>query len=204
MAQPPSTAHFPPHRLPSSASQHQPPDARSRIHDEVSSAHASPSVPERGEKAADRAAHAHRQLHTDTAVTSTHADAQRPRHMPSDGVEQQAADPPRSRSRSRNRTDAAGNCASFSSARHVPSPTQPQTKQAPIVTTALSAALTSQASPRVAASPLLRNAAPQDAKAVAPAERSSKNPSSRRQAAASWEQKIKAMKEQFGDEFEEC
>jgi hypothetical protein len=37
--------------------------------------------------------------------------------------------------------------------------------------------------------------------------RSSKKPSSRRQAqaaAVSWELKVKAMKEQFGDKFEEC
>ena len=206
MGQRPSTTHFPPRRLPSSLSQHQPPDARSRIRDEASSAHASPSVPKRGEKAADRAPHAHRQLDADTAVTFTHADAQRPRHRPSDGVEQQAADPPRSRSRSRNRTDAAGNRASFSSAR-VPSPTEPQTKQAPIAPTASSAAISSQARPRAAASSLLLDAAPQEAKAAAPGVRSSKKPSSRRQAqaaAVSWEQKVKAMKEQFGDEFEEC
>lgn len=206
MGQRPSTTHFPPRRLPSSLSQHQPPDARSRIHDEASSAHASPSVPKRGEKAADRAPHAHRQLDADTAVTFSRADAQRPRHRPSDGVEQQAADPPRSRSRSRNITDAAGNRASFSSAR-VPSPTEPQTKQAPIAPMASSAAISSQARPRAAASSLLLDAAPQEAKAAAPGVRSSKKPSSRRQAqaaAASWEQKVKAMKEQFGDEFGEC
>ncbi len=106
---------------------------------------------------------------------------------------------------SRNKTDAAGNRASFSSAR-VPSTTVPQTKQAPIAPTALSAAISSQASPRVAAPSLLLEAAPQETKAAARAERSSKMHSSRRQAAVSvsWEQKVKAMKDQFGDEFGEC
>ncbi len=44
----------------------------------------------------------------------------------------------------------------------------------------------------------------QEAKASAAAERSSKKHLSGRQAAKLWYQRVKAMKEQFGDKFEEC
>ncbi len=51
-------------------------------------------------------------LKGDNVVRLTNEDAQRPRHMPLDGDEQQVANPPRSRSHSRHRKDAAGNPAS--------------------------------------------------------------------------------------------
>jgi hypothetical protein len=57
---------------------------------------------------------------------------------------------------------------------------------------------------RIAASHPPSDAAKQETKAAAAAERSSKKQLSGRQAAKLWDQKVKAMKEQFGDSFEEC
>jgi hypothetical protein len=62
----------------------------------------------------------------------------------------------------------------------------------------------SLASARIAASSPPSDAAKQETNTAAVAQRSSQKRLSGRQAAKLWDQKVKAMKEQFGDKFEEC
>jgi hypothetical protein len=110
------------------------------------------------------------------------------------------AEPPGWRSHTRVRAEAASSGVAADSA-CILYPTQSDNSQAHI---APAASISSLASAHSAASSLLSEGTIQQTTAAAAANRLSKVRKSGRQAAKSWDQRVKAMKEQFGDKFEEC
>jgi hypothetical protein len=188
-----------PLRLTLSVSQHRPADSPPSSRNQASIVNISPSVTRRGEKAAAAAPEEPSFLNSDAAVRRTQGGAL-PRLGPCDVGDQRPAEPPRSRSHSRVRAEAASSRDAADSA-CVLSPMQPGSRRAPVAPAASISALSSA---RIAASHPPSDAAKQETKAAAAAERSSKKQLSGRQAAKLWDQKVKAMKEQFGDSFEEC
>ena len=188
-----------PPRMTLFVSQHRTADFPPTSRNQTSIVHSSPSLTRRGERAAVPAPREPSFLNSDAAVRQTQGDAL-PRLGPFDVDDQRPAGPPRSRSHSRVRAEVASSRDAADSA-CILSPMQPGSKRAPVAPAASISALSSA---RIAASPPPSDAAKQETKAAAAAERSSKKHLSGRQAAKLWDQKIKAMKEQFGDSFEEC
>jgi hypothetical protein len=163
-----------------SPSLHQP---ASRSRNQTSIVRVSHSVTRRGEKAAAPAPQEPSFLNGDAALSLT------------------PAKPPGWRSHSRVRAEAASSGVAADSA-CILYPTQSDNSQAHI---ALAASISSLASAHSgAASSLLSEGAEQQTTAAVAVSRLSKLHKSGRQAAKSWDQRVKAMKEQFGDKFEEC
>jgi hypothetical protein len=194
-----SSSSLQPFRLPLSPSQHRPADSLPSSRNQASVVNISPSVTRRGEKAAAPALQEPSFLNDDAAVRRTQGDAL-PRLGPCDVGEQRPSESPRLRSHSRVRAEAASSRVAADSA-CILFQVQPDSRRAPIAPAASISALSSA---RIAASPPPSDAAKQEVMTAAAAERSSKKHLSGRQAAKLWDQKVKAMKEQFGDKFEEC
>jgi hypothetical protein len=203
--QPLLTTALPANHSASSLSQNQASDPPKLIDNQIIGKHEISSVPRRKKLVvATRAVHEQRMLDDNAAVGSTPAEVGL-----CDESGQQAAEPIRSRSHSRAKTDAASSRASVTSV-SVLAPTKMYTENAHVATTvAIShlpngnvATISHPARTKVPA-PSLMIGATYQAAALA-AKRSSGKLSPIQQPSESWNLRVQKFKNQFGDKFEEC